>query len=387
MSHRLHWRHWRHFTSALIALCAALLPAPAPAFTPPDPDTFSARMEAGDLSKAREWLDAGLDPDYAGERIGTGLMIASWEGDLDLMRLFLARGADVNRFNAVGEQALMHAAWRGQLAAVDLLLASGARVNNEPLRWSALHYAVFAGHRQVAARLLERGADLNARSTNGSSVLMMAVYEGHEELVRDLLARGADTTVQNDRGEGALDWSFKFRRLGIARLVADKQQFAAAASRPSASWGAPVRSVAAPAAAPPATVDEAAARIEELQGIRAVLAQRGMADAVRKVDQRIAMLLEAALPAPRAFTAAGGRGDAPQLSELDDLLKTRDILAARGLEKSVQTLDRRIAALRARRARADMDVPATALLEISASRAAPEDQTTRLVIDASAPPP
>ena len=327
MSHRLHWRHWRHFTSALIALCAALLPAPAPAFTPPDPDTFSARMEAGDRATAREWLDAGLDPDYAGERIGTGLMIASWEGDLDLMRLFLARGADVNRFNAVGEQALMHAAWRGQLAAVDLLLASGARVNNEPLRWSALHYAVFAGHRQVAARLLERGADLNARSTNGSSVLMMAVYEGHEELVRDLLARGADTTVQNDRGEGALDWSFKFRRLGIARLVADKQQFAAAASRPSASWGAPVRS------------------------------------------------------------AAGGRGDAPQLSELDDLLKTRDILAARGLEKSVQTLDRRIAALRARRARADMDVPATALLEISASRAAPEDQTTRLVIDASAPPP
>ncbi len=332
------WRHWRYSTSALLALCAALLMAPALAFTPPDPGTFAARIEAGDHAKAREWLDAGLDSDYTGERIGTGLMIASWQGDLELMRLFIARGADVNRFNAVGEQALMHAAWRGQLAAVDLLLASGARVNNEPMRWSALHYAVFAGHREVTARLLARGADLNARSTNGSSVLMMAVYEGHETLVRDLLARGADSSVRNDRGDSALDWSFKFRRLGIARLVADQEKFAAAASRPSASWGVPVRSVAA-------------------------------------------------LPPPRAFAAAGARDDAPQLSELDDLLKTRAILAARGLEKSVQTLDRRIAALRARRARADMDVPAGALLEISASRAAPDDQTTRLVIDASAPQP
>ena len=338
MSRRIVSGHvWRHSTSALAALCIALLAAPgkgdAAAFTPPDPETYGTRLEAGDLAKARDWLDAGLDPDTIADRIGTGLMIGAWTGDLELMKLYLARGAKVNKANAVGEQALMHAAWRGNLAAVDLLLASGARVNQSPMRWSALHYAVFAGHREVMARLLERGADIDARTTNGSSVLMMAVYEGHEALVTDLLARGAERGVKNDRGEGALEWAFKFRRLGIARLVASQDRFAAAANRPAAAWGAPVRSVAEPApVAAERTRDEAAARIEELEKIRAVLAERGMTASVKKMDRRIAIL-------------------------------------------------------RAQRARADMDVPTGALLEITASRAASEDQTTRLVIDASAPHP
>ena len=321
---------WRHSTSAVLALCIALLAAPgdgqAADFTPPDPQTYGVRLEAGDVARAREWLAAGLDPDTIADRIGTGLMIGAWTGDLEMMKLYLAQGADVNKANAVGEQALMHAAWRGNLAAVDLLLASGARVDNAPMRWSALHYAAFAGHREVMARLLERGADINARSTNGSSVLMMAVYEGHEALVQELLARGADRGVKNDRGDGALEWAFKFQRLGIARLVAAQDTFAAAANRPAASWGAPLRSAIEPVA--PAQIrDETVTRIEELEKIRAVLAGRGLA-------------------------------------------------------RSVQTLDRRIAALRAQRARADMDVPSGALLEITASRTAPEDQTTRLVIDA-----
>ena len=380
-------RHLRHyFTSALLVLLFATgnCFAQKTGFRPPDPETFGTRIEAGDIAQAREWLDAGLDPDFIGDRIGTGLMIASWYGNLEMMKLFLARGANVHKVNNVNEQALMHAAWRGEQAAIDLLLASGAGVNAPPMRWSALHYAVFAGHRQVAKALLDRGADINARSTNGSTPLMMAVYEGHEELARDLLARGADRGIKNDRGDGALEWAFKFRRLGIARLVAEKEQFAAAANRPSASWGAPVRSVTKPVNPAPVTVDEAAARIEELQRIRAVLAERGMKDAVQKMDRRIAMLKEAQLPAPQPEAAAR---NSPQLSELDELLKMRELLAARGLERSVQALDRRIAAMRARRARADMDVPASALLEITARRASPEDQTMRFVIDASAPQP
>ncbi len=326
---------WRHFISTAFALCllALLFHAGTPR-AQPDAATFGTRLEAGDIAQLRQWLDEGLDPDYVADRIGTGLMIAAWRGDIPMMELLVARGADVNRANELGERALMHAGWRGHADAVRWLLANGARINSEPLQWSALHYAVFAGHGDVAALLLEHGADINARSTNGSSVLMMAVYEGHEDLVRLLLAHGADTGVQNDRGDGALAWAFKFRRLGIARLVATTQEFVAAANLPRAQWGEPVRSE------------------------------------------------PAASPAPPPTEAADAAAD-----QIDDLLKMRNILSARGLAEAAGRLDRRIATLRAQRVRANRDIPPISVFEISASRASPDDQRARLVYESDGPPP
>jgi hypothetical protein len=208
------------------------------------------------------------------------------------------------------------------------------------MRWSALHYAVFAGNWEVANHLLLNGADINARSTNGSSVLMMAVYEGHEPIVRRLLARGADPGIRNDRGDGALEWAFKFQHLGIARLVADPSEFALAANRPKAGWGAPQRSQPAGDKPP----DEPAAPGQ-----------------------------------PAAVSELAGR--------IDELDRMRDILAARGLAEAVKKMDTRIAALRAQRARTEREHTPAAVLEISASRASPEDQTLRIIFGADGAAP
>jgi len=304
----------RVFLATALAVLALAQPARAQL---PDPVRFGVRMEYGDIAQAREWLEAGLDPDFVADRVGTGLMIAAWEGNIPLMELFVARGADVNKTNAAGEQALQLAAWRGKLDAVKWLLAHGAQINRAPLQWTALHYAVFAGHEEIAQYLIGRGADINARSTNGSSALMMAVYEGREELARKLVELGADRSIRNDRGDGALEWAMKHNRLGIARLVSEPPQFAAAASLPKQRWGEPVRSV--PAA-------------------------------------------EAQTPAAR--------------KEIERLLGVRSILAARGLKSGVDQLDRQIAALRAK---PELDLPFAVILEISASRRAPREQKARLI--------
>jgi ankyrin repeat protein/uncharacterized small protein (DUF1192 family) len=368
----------RHSISSMLRLGALALLLHAGALQArPDPEALGIEVEAGNISQVRQWLDAGMHPDMMADRIGTGLMIAAWFGDIPMMALFVQRGADVNKQNALGERAVMHAAWRGQSEAVAWLVARGARVNSEPMQWSALHYAVFAGHGAVATQLLERGADINARSTNGSSVLMMAVYEGHENLVRQLIAKGADPGIKNDRGDGALEWAFRYQRLSIARLVSTQQQFVAAANRPPADWGAARRSVAAPAAGPAAAApDPTAQRIEELVQIRGVLASRGMKDAVAKLDQRIA-----ALRAQRPRVADAD----PAAERIEELMQMRNALAARGMTSSVDKLDRRIAALRAQRARAERDSLPTAVLEISASRAAPEEQGTRLIRETGLP--
>lgn len=252
-----------------------LMPAAAPVFSAePDPVAFAVAMELGDLAKARTWLDQGMAPDFMGSRIGSGLMIGAWEGNLELMELFFARGANLDQLNASGESALALAAWRGKPAAVQWLLEHGARVNAPDRHWSALHYAVFAGHNQLVDTLIERGADINARTANGSSVLMMAAYEGRDELARKLIEKGADRSPKNDWGDGALEWAMRFNRLNIARMVSNPEEFNIAISRPKESWGEPQRSV------------RMSPELETLLGIRERLAERNLA--TDAIDKRIA---------------------------------------------------------------------------------------------------
>jgi ankyrin repeat protein len=104
----------------------------------------------------------------------------------------------------------------------------------------------FAGHADVADFLIEQGADINALSTNGSSVLMMAVYEGHKELARKLIEKGADRTPKNDWGDGALEWAMRQDRLEIARMVSNPEEFNIAVSQPKESWVSRCARCAAP---------------------------------------------------------------------------------------------------------------------------------------------
>jgi len=131
-------------------------------------------VERGDLRTVKRWLDEGLNPEYQAAHIGTGLMVAAWYGQIDMMALFVERGADLRQTNRHGEQALQLAAWGGHQAAVKWLLDRGAPLDRIGNQWGALHYAVFNGHEKVVNDLLARGANVNARAPNGATPLMMA---------------------------------------------------------------------------------------------------------------------------------------------------------------------------------------------------------------------
>ena len=230
----------------LVLLSLFLAGGPAQAQSLPDRVRFSIVVELGDVSTARDWLDAGLPPDFEGNLIGTGVMIGAWEGNIPMMELFVSRGADINKVNSNGEQALLHAAWKGKLDAVRWLVERGARLNRQGKQWAALHYAAFGGHADVVAYLLERGADINALSTNGSTPLMMAAREGKESIAKSLLAAGARSDIVNEYGDDALRWAMRNNNLKIAQEIAGQEKFAAAAAQPKASWGPPVRSQPVP---------------------------------------------------------------------------------------------------------------------------------------------
>ncbi|MCM8596480.1 ankyrin repeat domain-containing protein [Accumulibacter sp.] len=232
----------------LVGLCW-LIAAGASAQVPaPDPLSFEFAIERGDLRKVRDWLDAGLNAEYQAAHIGTGLMVAAWYGNIEMMALFVERGADVRRANRYGEQPLQLAAWNGHHDAVRWLLDHGAPLEREGRQWGALHYAVFNGHGKVADDLLARGANVNARAPNGATPLMLAAREGQEALARVLLESGADAKLQSDWGDTPLTMAMRYDHLRIARMISSPEEFAIAVKAPKESFGEATRSAAVPAA-------------------------------------------------------------------------------------------------------------------------------------------
>jgi hypothetical protein len=295
----------------LAAAAAALLAiGPAARADLPDPVTFGITVESGNLRAVQAWLDAGLDPQFVADRIGTGLMIGAWEGNVPMMALFLGYGARINAPNKVGETALMHAAWKGHVDAAKWLLDRRARINNDAMEWSALHYAVFAGHENVARLLIERGADVNARSTNGSSILMMAAREGRDGLAKLLLGAGADPRVTNDHGEDAFVWAMRHGHANIAKAVGTPERFAAAARSPE-SFGPRVRSNPVPS-----RLDELIRemRMAEANGRLTPELQMAYLLAVRDLRRTAEVAREAQQGVPRAVEITARRAQPGQES-------------------------------------------------------------------------
>lgn len=91
-------------------------------------------------------------------------------------------------------EALREAARAGDLARIEALLAAGAPVD-APARYgqTPLYFAAESGHLDAARRLVEAGAEVNARDRFfGASPLALAMWGDHFELARYLLAHGAE---------------------------------------------------------------------------------------------------------------------------------------------------------------------------------------------------
>ena len=91
---------------------------------------------------------------------------------------------------------LLFAARQGSVESAALLLDAGAEVDETtPDGASVLAVASLSGHYDLAAFLIERGADLNTAGA-GYAPLHAAVLRGDQQLVKTLLAHGADPNVR-----------------------------------------------------------------------------------------------------------------------------------------------------------------------------------------------
>ena len=169
-------------------------------------DDFFVAIRNDNADVVSDLLQSGFDPNTRDSNGQPGLTIAIREDALKVARVLLARPeTDVNALNQAGESALMMAALKGNLVGAEMLLARGAKVNQSG--WSPLHYAAAGPDPKMVQWLIDRGADVDATSPNGTTPLMMAAQYGSEASVDLLLSHGADLKRRNERNLNAIDFA------------------------------------------------------------------------------------------------------------------------------------------------------------------------------------
>ena len=212
---------------ATFALAAAALSAHA---TPIDDLVMASELD--DPRAVTALLLKGVDPNLTDSRGRTPLFTAVREGSQHALESLLgAPQLRIDAVNADGETPLMIAAIRGSLPAVQALVKRGAAVNRAG--WTPLHYACSGPDNGVAAFLIAQGADLNARSDNGTTPLMMAARYGNGDLVPLLLKAGAEPRAANEQELTAADFAARGGRDVMAkelrRVIQERQRAADAA--------------------------------------------------------------------------------------------------------------------------------------------------------------
>jgi ankyrin repeat protein len=155
----------------------------------------------GNAAMIESLLKAGADPNTALPGEETALMTAARTGKVDAVKVLLTHGADVKfKESRRGQTALMWAAADGNTATVEELVEFGADIHASTKGgFTPLLFAVREGRIDTVRALLKAGANVNetwkagrASGVAGISAMVLAVANGHFELAAMMLDAGAD---------------------------------------------------------------------------------------------------------------------------------------------------------------------------------------------------
>ena len=143
-------------------------------------------------------LAAGANANAAMPDGETVLMTAARTGSAGVIEALLASGADIAaREPAKGQTALMWAAAENNADAVRLLIQRGAdpRERSKGGSFTPYLFAVRGGHVDASRALLDAGVPVDEMLTDGTSALVLATINAHYELAAFLLDRGANANA------------------------------------------------------------------------------------------------------------------------------------------------------------------------------------------------
>jgi ankyrin repeat protein len=200
-------------------------------------------VSEGNTAKVQTLLNKGVNVNKGTSSRRTPLMEAAERGYSDIVKLLLNNGADIDIKDNRGNSALMLAAAKNHTEIIKLLNAAEQEKRKGKLKRIAhtdqtdhtnrrrnqlqkfkseqpekqkqppplisevnrnLMTAIETGKVAFVQKMLDKGADVNAKSNTDLTVLMLAAGKGHKDVVDFLLKKGADINATDNRGKTAL---------------------------------------------------------------------------------------------------------------------------------------------------------------------------------------
>lgn len=151
-------------------------------------------------------LEKGAAMNMANEDGLTPLQLAAKLDNCEAISLLLQRGAQLETRSLSGLTALQIAAQKKHWIALDLLVIGGANINAWTQNGETLLHeeAKESSNPSIAAKLVNQGANIEARSSKGYTALQYAAISGNKTMFMFLLAQGANVDVLTPKGETLL---------------------------------------------------------------------------------------------------------------------------------------------------------------------------------------
>jgi uncharacterized protein len=163
---------------------------------------YAAGMNHIDLLKYL--IDIGADIDFKDYEGRTALHWAAQEGFYDVVEILINKGALLDIEDESEQTPLYIASAENFLGIVNLLLKKGALVNI-PLRTPPLIIAAAFENYSVVNQLINYGADINQKDSDGRTALFYAKIKRKRKLQHYLISQGASTEVIDNIGVSITD--------------------------------------------------------------------------------------------------------------------------------------------------------------------------------------
>ena len=96
-------------------------------------------------------------------------------------------------------------------------------IKDEEKSLTLLQYGSYNGHSEIVNVLLSKGAEMEARTENGHTSLILASLENHGEVVKLLLGSGANLEAQTNQGVTALICATQFGHVDVVQILIERE--------------------------------------------------------------------------------------------------------------------------------------------------------------------